>query len=87
MQRTLTGLKRAGTLRKWAEEQGDRLVWIYSREWSAYWRPNGSGYTASVEQAGVYTLADAIKRSGHCGPEKRIVYRFIPANHPTSEEE
>lgn len=76
-QRTLTGLVRKGTLSKWREEQGHRKVHIWSDQWGSYWRPDGSGYTRNINEAGIYTLDDAIRRSGHCGPEKQIVYRFI----------
>lgn len=76
-ERTLFGLKRRGILNKWRDEHGTKLVRIWSGEWRLYWRPNGAGYTPDSGEAGVYTLADAIQRTRHCGPEKHIVYRFI----------
>lgn len=88
MKKTLTGLKRRGTLKTWKTEHGHRLVRIWSGEWNSYWRPSRSGYTTDVAQAGVYRLDDAIDASGHCGPEKRIVYEFLPKNTkvlPTQE--
>lgn len=95
MKKTLRGLKRKVApdghyvlLRKWKTEQGHRLVRIWSDEWDCYWRPNRAGYTIDVAQAGVYRLDDAIAASGHCGPEKKIVYEFLPKNTkllPTQE--
>lgn len=54
------------------------LVTIYSGEHCAYWGENGGGYT-SAQYAGVHTREDAIRRTSHCGPEKRIEF------HPVSE--
>lgn len=56
---------------------GKRTVLIYSRQWGAYWRPNGNGYTSHRNEAGEYTLSEAWKASGHCGPEKQIFYHFV----------
>ncbi|MCY1533669.1 hypothetical protein D9M68_690090 [compost metagenome] len=78
LERTLTGLKRKGTLQKWRDERGQLRCRIWSGEWHLYWRPDGCGYTEDVEQAGIYRLDDAIRRSGHCGPGKKITYRFLP---------
>ena len=95
MKKTLNGLKRKKdaegryiNLRKWKTEHGHRLVRIWSDEWRSYWRPNRSGYTTDVAQAGIYRLDDAIDASGHCGREKKIVYEFLPRNTksvPTQE--
>jgi hypothetical protein len=56
------------------KEREDISVYIYSGQWKAFWRPDGGGYTGDVDQAGVYTLADAWRRTSHCGPEKQIYY-------------
>lgn len=47
-------------------------VRIYSKEWRAWWRANGAGYTAAIEQAGVYSIKEAWEYVSHCGPEKKI---------------
>lgn len=62
------------------EKHGQRLVFIRSRQWGAWWRPNSRGYTNKIDEAGVYTLVDAYAASGHCGPEKGIYYQFLKAN-------
>lgn len=64
-------LKRKGGKLK---EREDILVYIYSGQWRAFWRANASGYTGDLSQSGVYTLADAWRRTSHCGPEKQIYY-------------
>lgn len=48
-------------------------VRIWSKQWMAWWRPNGSGYTDDKAQAGIFDAEDAWRRVRHCGPEKRIV--------------
>ena len=48
---------------------------IWSGEHFAYWRPDASGYSAEIRGAGIYPRADAARRTGHCGPEKRIEIR------------
>lgn len=63
--------------RQWANSKADRLVRIIGAGW--YWRKNRAGYTDDGLQAGVYTLRDALDASSHCGPEKHIVYDFLPA--------
>lgn len=73
--------------KRWLSRLGSRLVRIYSGQWGAYWRPDRSGYTGFAE-SGVYTFADAFDASGHCGPEKRIIYEFLPKDtliNPTQE--
>jgi len=51
---------------------GTDLVVIWSGEHHAYWRPEGRGYTTQLLGAGIYTRADAIRRTAHCGPEKEV---------------
>lgn len=78
LSRTLHGLESKGTLAKWREEKGKRLVRIWSGEWQSYWRANACGYTPDIAEAGIYTFDDAVKYSGHCGREKEISYIFLP---------
>lgn len=52
-------------------------VLIFSREHGAFWRPNGSGYTQEMVDAGRYGFEDAWGRSSHCGPEKGIEYLVL----------
>ena len=47
-------------------------VRIWSGEWSMWWRPDAKGYTANIDEAGIYEAKDAWKACGHCGPEKKI---------------
>ena len=77
--RTLAGLKRKGTLKKWRTEKGHLPVLIWSGEWRSFWRAKACGYTPDATQAGVYTLDSAIAYSGHCDPSKKIEYHFLPA--------
>lgn len=63
-------LRYPGVLAKWR----GRKVRIYSTQWSAYWRPNGAGYTTSEAEAGTYDFDDALSRTRHCGPEKGIQF-------------
>lgn len=71
---------------KWAESRFNRLVRIVGDGW--YWRPNRCGYTDCICQAGIYTLADALNASSHCGTEKHIVYEFLPDGEgkPTQQD-
>lgn len=41
----------------------DRTWLVYSREHNGWWRPDGMGYTVHMDQAGRYSLEDAI---GYC---------------------
>lgn len=52
-----------------------KKVYIISDGW--YWRPDAAGYTSDGLEAGVYDFEDAWRRSSHCGPEKRIVYKKV----------
>lgn len=47
-------------------------VKIYSKQWGAWWRANGAGYTTDIAQAGIYTAQDAWQYVSHCGAEKKI---------------
>jgi hypothetical protein len=54
-----------------------RKVRIWSKEWKAWWRQHGAGYTTKENEAGIYLFEDAFKQTAHCGPEKGIVYYAI----------
>jgi hypothetical protein len=58
--------------------RGNLPVRIYSAEHHAYWRPGGNGYCSCSCVAGVFDLADAYRRTRHCGPEKRIEFEPVP---------
>lgn len=49
-------------------------VRIWSKQWHAWWKFGGSGYTDDINNAGVFDIKDAWKRTSHCGPEKGIIY-------------
>lgn len=55
-------------------DRQDIQVYIFSGQWRSFWRPDGSGYTRNISDAGVYTLAEAYRRTSHCGPEKEIYF-------------
>jgi len=55
-------------------------VWIWTGEHNAWWRPEGSGYTTDIRQAGVYQAQDAFDRVKHCGPEKKIKLVAVPSH-------
>lgn len=59
---------------------------IWSGEHRAYWRPKEhgyvTGYTTNVEQAGIWSYAEAERMTRHCGPEKQIQLRL---KHETPE--
>lgn len=63
--------------RRWLVEHLDDLVRIVGGGY--YWRPNGRGYTAHADEAGVQTLEDAYAWTRHCGPEKGIKYELCAA--------
>ena len=52
-------------------------VRIYSLEHSAYWKPEGAGYTCDGLQAGIFPFDEAYKMTNHCGPEKGITYILV----------
>lgn len=56
---------------------GAQPVRIWSREHGAYWRYPAAGYTTLVEEAGVYSLGEAWRRTRHCGPEKGVEFVTI----------
>ena len=77
---------KTGAGKKWCAARADRLVRIKSNGY--YWRNNRCGYTSSRSDAGVYTFADALDASAHCGPEKWVQYEFVGADEqvvPTQE--
>ena len=61
------------------------LVRIYSREHHAWWRAVGSGYTAGVLDAGIFTFEQALALSSHCDPEKGIEYEFLDIEAPVTK--
>jgi len=73
-QYTLAQLKRSP--RMMGELEG-RRVRIWSGEWSAWWRPEGCGYTNKADEAGVYDFANAYERTRHCGREKLIGFQVV----------
>lgn len=71
--------------KRWASSRTERLVRIISTGY--FWKRNRRGYTGERDQAGVYTFADALNASAHCGPEKHVIYEFLPHGEgaPTQE--
>ncbi len=53
-------------------------VRIYSAEHCAFWRGTGQGYTGSPKESQVWAIGDAVKRTKHCCPKKKI--QFIEVN-------
>lgn len=47
---------------------------IWSGQWGAFWRPDSSGYTKFVDDAGLYTMEEALADTWHAGREKQISY-------------
>ncbi len=62
---------------EWAVKYNGREVLIRSREHGAWWRTNACGYSLELSGAGVYLFEDALDRTNHCGPEKKIQFDFI----------
>lgn len=56
-------------------------VYIWSGEWKAYWMEKSNGYTYKELEAGVYSIDEALKLSGHCGKDKKISYIPIAKRH------
>lgn len=80
---TLVDIKETIELRNWrammqkmVDNHPDAQVRIYSGQWSCYWAPNGEGY-ADKENAGIYDIADAWRRTSHCGLEKKISFEIV----------
>lgn len=74
--RHLTAMQRKGGERTRAKLIG-KMVRIWSREHSAWWRSGCSGYTVQIDAAGVYAFEEAWKATRHCGPEKQIVFEVV----------
>jgi hypothetical protein len=72
--RTLTYLKANPKLKEFFQPY---LVVIWSGEHKAWWRPDSSGYTTKIEDAGVYVFQDAWDRSAHCSRDKGIAYQIV----------
>jgi hypothetical protein len=70
----LEKLKRYPSKRKALE---GKKVRIWNTCYSAWWRPEGCGYTQDQASAGIYDFKDAWRRSSHAGPEKGIVYEVV----------
>jgi hypothetical protein len=51
------------------------MVFIYSSEHYAFWRPGGAGYTQWAHEAGRWPRDEAERMTAHCGPEKKIELR------------
>ena len=67
------------TRKRYLEKHADRKVHIISNH--GIWRKGAMGYTNNFAEAGVYTLEEAYDYSGHCGPEKRVVYTDVSPMH------
>jgi hypothetical protein len=76
---TINRMRRAGSvgINVFILRHGARYVLIWSAEWGAWWGPGAGGYTTDRRKAGVYTFLQALKTSGHAGPEKMIMYDFV----------
>ena len=57
---------------------GEQDFYIYSGEHNAYWRPDASGYTTNLEEAGRYSLTEAHRKTNHCCPKKQIKIGVFP---------
>lgn len=61
-------------------------VVIWSDEHRLWWRAARSGYTLRPEEAGRYTISEAISATSHCGPEKQIRIEDEPPPAPENAE-
>lgn len=75
---TLERLKRWPGLKRRIMEDS---VMIWCGEHQGYWRENGTGYVrrgpTGILQAWVLPLADALRKTRHCGPEKQIEFHSL----------
>lgn len=56
----------------------DSLVYIYSHEHEAYWRPNGAGYTKRLtDGVGIFDFSRAWELTKHCSAEKGIEFEKV----------
>ena len=78
---TLEGMKRKDANHA---KRARRLVYIYSGEHHAYWRPKAQGYTSNLNEAGVWLFPEAFAITKHCGPEKRIEFLGPAITPPTT---
>lgn len=86
---TLFGLKRVHSFdrNKALRGRDNFKCLIWSGQWSQYWGPNSRGYTPykpgaappNHTEAGIYTFAEALDSTWHCGREKRITFEFLTA--------
>lgn len=77
---SLQAIKRAeekGIRCQKARDFRGRHVRIWSAEHGCYWRPEAAGYTQDKLEAGLYIFEDAVRRTHHCGPEKKIFYERL----------
>lgn len=70
------GLRNFQNFPERAAKYAGQSVRIWSGEHGAYWRPNGNGYTAHREAAGREPFQDALVKTRHCDPSKRIWFEF-----------
>jgi len=73
--------------KKWLKKTRllNHCVYLIGEGW--FWREQRAGYTDVKSSAGIYTFADALDASFHCGAEKRIQYMFVDNDslQPTQE--
>lgn len=63
-------------LKRWNKliDKWDCMVYIWSGEHQAYWRPESRGYTMYADQAGSWHIKEAFKMTKHCCPAKQIKF-------------
>lgn len=68
-------------------DQPDDRVLIYAGDKRWYWKQDRCGYT-SWQYAGVFSRAEAMELTSHCGPEKKVEFHPVPEDHiPTLKAE